>query len=283
MPSLQSLIAGLGRLVPQRLKQAVLGRPGAPSKFANAIHSVLNAVPGPQFTILRCGGVLEDYRMKLDWQKHRSLVYGNWEPEVVEAIVREVEPGGFVLDIGAHIGFYSLLLSKKVGPHGRVVAFEPFPANFDVLEENLRLNQCKQVLAVKKAVMDCSCELKVSVPAGEPLPGVFSVVGSEGADQVLIEAVSLDDFLSTNGLPVAFIKIDVEGAEEQVLRGAKKTLASFHPTVLLEVHHGPFPPEQHPAIALLSAQDYSLTWIDRLDYTSHVLAKWKESVCKGES
>ena len=213
--------------------------------------------------------------MKLDWQRHRSLAYGTWEPQVVDTIIREVKPGSFALDIGAHIGFYSLLLSKQVGPHGRVVAFEPFPPNFEVLQENLQLNGCKQALAIKKAVMDCSSELVVSVPDDEPLPGAFSVVGTGGPRQIAIEAVSLDHFLSDNSEPVAFIKLDVEGAEERVLRGAGKTITSFHPTILLEVHHGPFPPEQHPAVAILQAHGYSLTWIDRLDYTSHLLAKGK--------
>ncbi|MGC2280676.1 MAG: hypothetical protein WA603_11710, partial [Candidatus Acidiferrales bacterium] len=75
--------------------------------------------------------------MRVDWQIHRSFAYGTWEPEVVQAVQQEVTAGMNVLDLGAQSGFYTLLLSRLVGPEGRVFAFEPLPANFRLLDENV--------------------------------------------------------------------------------------------------------------------------------------------------
>jgi tRNA A58 N-methylase Trm61 len=71
--------------------------------------------------------------MRVDWQIHRSFVYGSWEPEVVGMIKQQVTAGMRVLDLGAQSGFYSLLFSKLVGPQGSVIAFEPLPANYRLL------------------------------------------------------------------------------------------------------------------------------------------------------
>jgi hypothetical protein len=70
-------------------------------------------------------GALKGYRMSIDWNRFRSFVYGTWEPEVLGAVTATVKPCMTVIDIGAHIGYYTLLFVKFVGPNGRVVAFEP--------------------------------------------------------------------------------------------------------------------------------------------------------------
>ena len=81
----------------------------------------------------------------MDWQLHRSFAYGSWEPEVVGSIQKHAMPRTRVLDIGAQSGFYSLLLSRLVGPNGMVFAFEPLPASFRILEENMRMNKIQNV------------------------------------------------------------------------------------------------------------------------------------------
>ena len=67
--------------------------------------------------------------MRVDWQIHRAFIYDSWEPEVTQVLDRIVAPGMTVADIGAQSGFYTLLLSKRVGAKGQVIAFEPLPAN----------------------------------------------------------------------------------------------------------------------------------------------------------
>ncbi|MGH9708781.1 MAG: FkbM family methyltransferase, partial [Candidatus Acidiferrales bacterium] len=132
--------------------------------MANAIHSLLNRLPAERYPILECGGALKGFRMRLDWQIHRSFAYGSWEPEVVDAIERNVTRGMTAIDIGAHGGFYSLLFSKTVGPGGRVFAFEPLPANSRVLEENILLNDIHNIFPRHEAVADITGELTFQFP-----------------------------------------------------------------------------------------------------------------------
>src|ERR1700693_4814070 len=114
MMTVQRLLTTMAECVPQSVKIALRGNRGAPSRLANAIHSILNCAPGERYPVLKCAGVLDSYRMKVDWTKHRSFVYGTWEPEAVAVVTENVKPGMVALDIGAQSGFYALMLSKLV-------------------------------------------------------------------------------------------------------------------------------------------------------------------------
>jgi FkbM family methyltransferase len=214
--------------------------------------------------------------MKIDWYQWRSFLYGTWEPEVVKALTEAVQPGSCALDIGAHIGFYTLVLSKLVGPKGVVISFEMMSETFQVLAENIRLNQCGQVRTINKALMDRSCELRVAVSSPDLLPGTASVVNGGTSDTLNVQAVSLDDFMRDRPERVDFMKIDVEGAESLVLQGAKTTIETTHPKMLIEIHQfDASPPEQSPALRQLYDWGYRTRWIERNPLTSHVLATWE--------
>jgi FkbM family methyltransferase len=214
--------------------------------------------------------------MKIDWYQWRSFLYGTWEPEVVKTLTEAVQPGSCAVDIGAHIGFYTLVLSRLVGAKGTVISFEPMPETFNVLVENIRLNQCGQVQTINKAVMDRSCELRVGVSSQDPLPGSASVISGSASDTLNVQAVSLDDFMQEQPEKADFIKMDVEGAESLVLVGAKRTVEATHPNMLIEIHHfDGSPPERSPALRQLCDWGYRTRWIDRNPLTSHVLATWE--------
>ena len=127
--------------VPRSVKTALRGQHGSPHWLANRIHDFLNRLPVDRYPVLACAGRLKGYQMRVDWQIHRAFVYDSWEPEVTQAIDRTVKPGMIVVDIGAQSGFYTLLLSKRVGLNGKVIAFEPLPANYRLLDENLAPEQ----------------------------------------------------------------------------------------------------------------------------------------------
>jgi len=273
----ERLIAGLIARLPERSKQILLGSPERPSWFANTVHSVMNLLPLRRFPVLQCGGVLKGYRMKIDWNRHRSFVYGTWEPEVVKALSEVVSPGDVTLDIGAHIGFYSLLLARLVGPTGQVIAFEPLPGNFKILAENVELNHCSQVRAINKAVLRRKSTMAITIPHDQPLPGSVSLFTDYGGQTVVVEAVSLDEFVREARVPVNFIKMDVEGAEELVLHGGWRTIESHHPTLMIEIHHSNCEREKHPAVGLLQERRYEVQWVNRWPLTSHLLAKWRGS------
>lgn len=275
--TLQEMISTMAAWVPQRVKVALRGKRSSPSGFANAIHSMLNRLPAERYPILPCGGVLKGFRMRVDWKLHRAFAYGSWETEVVEVIQQNVARGMTVLDIGAQSGFYSLLLSKLVGPGGKVVAFEPLPANFRLLEENIRLNDLTNVTVRHEAVVERSGGMNFEFPLNEPGLIAGPVLPGDSQGSFAVEGIALDDCFSENRLPIHFIKMDVEGAELEVLRGALKVLNAFHPNMVIELHNMEKYAGPHPAAALVQELGYEIRWVGEIASTAHVLAQWMPS------
>lgn len=272
---LQRIIATIMRSVPPKARIALRGRRSAPRGFANSIHSVLNHLPGERYPVLECAGPLDGYRMRLDWKKDRSFAYGTWEPEVVRAISGSVLPGMTAFDLGAHGGFFTLLLSKAVGRKGKVIAFEPLPANFRVLEENVRLNSTENVTVERQAVTSQTGQFRLDVPALESslLAGPYQDDDERG--RTLVAATSLDEYVFQKEIRVDFIKIDVEGAEDDVLRGARRTLETFHPMMVIELHNLENEYGRHPAVADLPKLGYELQRLSEALYTTHMFARWQ--------
>ena len=272
--TVEKIISRVAEFIPLRIKLALRGDRAAPSRLANTIHSFLNRLATERYPILPCGGVLKGFRMRVDWQLHRSFAYGSWEPEVVRSIQDHVHSGTRVLDIGAQSGFYSLLLSRLVGPAGTVFAFEPLPANFRILEENLRLNSIQNVMIRREAVSDFSGNISFDFPREEVSLIAGPLLPSDNLGTFQVPAISLDEFVRQTGGPIHFIKMDVEGAETAVLRGAVQTLKAFHPSMVVELHHDLPQDGLHPAITLLQELGYQIEWLNEVAYRSHIFARW---------
>jgi FkbM family methyltransferase len=272
MSNLRKIAATVVNSLPQGVQISLRGKRGAPSRLANWVHIVLNRLPGQRYMILDCSEPLEGYRMRLDWKKDRSLAYGTWEPEVVQATSKSVLPGMTALDIGAYAGFFTLLLSKLVGSKGKVVSFEPLPANFRVLEENLKLNSIQNVVLEKQAVSSNPGQISLEVPSLESslLAGPFEDDDERGS--MLVPSTSLDDYVFRNEMRVDFIKIDVEGFEDEVLIGAERTLDTFHPIMIIELHNLDNERGVHPAVDDLKKFGYRLRGLSDALYTTHMLA-----------
>ena len=272
--TVEKIISRVAEFIPLRIKLALRGDRAAPSRLANTIHSFLNRLATERYPILPCGGVLKGFRMRVDWQLHRSFAYGSWEPEVVRSIQDHVHSGTRVLDIGAQSGFYSLLLSRLVGPEGTVFAFEPLPANFRILEENLRLNSIQNVMIRREAVSDFSGNISFDFPREEVSLIAGPLLPSDNLGTFQVPAISLDEFVRQTGGPIHFIKMDVEGAETAVLRGAVQTLKAFHPSMVVELHYDLPQDGLHPAITLLQELGYQIEWLNEVAYRSHIFARW---------
>jgi FkbM family methyltransferase len=272
--AIQKIITRTSRLFPQSLKMALRGKRGSPNRLANLVHSLLNRISTNRYPILPCEGVLAGYRMRIDWQIHRGFVYGSWEPEVVEIVKQQVISGMTVLDLGAQSGFYSLLLSKLVGRQGNVIAFEPLPANYRLLEENLKLNAITNVTVERSAVAERSGEIDFAFPINEPSLVAGPVLESDNRGTFSVSSVSIDDFFLERRLPVHFIKMDVEGAEVSVLRGAKRTLEEFHPILAIELHSVG---QKSPSFSIplqLQEMGYQVRWLTEEPSNCHILATW---------
>jgi len=124
---LENVIPRLLGWVPISWRRALIGRPDKPSRVATFAHDLLNRMPPGESQVYDCQGALEGYRMSIDWNRFRSFVYSTWEPDVLRAVTATVKPGMTVIDIGAHIGYYTLLFAKCVGPSGRVLLLSRCP------------------------------------------------------------------------------------------------------------------------------------------------------------
>jgi FkbM family methyltransferase len=152
-----------------------------------------------------------------------------------QVLVREiVRPGSVVYDLGAHVGFFTLLFSRLAGPGGRVVAFEPAPRNLRYLRDHLRQNRIGNVTVVEAAVSNSAGEIHFDPEPANP-KGFQGHVAEEGA--LTVRSVRLDDLVRQGTIPPPdYIKIDVEGAEAEVLRGAAELLRESRPTLFLATH-----------------------------------------------
>jgi FkbM family methyltransferase len=166
-------------------------------------------------------------------------MHGGFEPAERAFVSRFLRAGMTVLDIGAHHGLYTLLASKRVGPNGRVFAFEPSPREREALQWNVRLNRCKNVVIERLALGKEEGEGRLYVVQGHET-GCNSLKPPAVSDitwAVPVRVSSLDQWLATHKVGnVDFIKLDVEGGELSVLQGAQKLLESApRPVILAEV------------------------------------------------
>lgn len=205
------------------------------------LRQLLNrAAPQGVRVVEVAGGPLRGARLGLDLKSEKDHWLGTYEPVVQAAIERLVRPGQVAYDIGANIGYTTLLLAEAVRPGGRVVAFEPLPANFERLTENLALNPHGEwVEAVHAAVGEQEGQAQFLVHSSAAM-GKLS--GSSGRDikyerEITVGIVTIDDFVLTRGSRAPdLVKVDVEGGERAVLAGMQEVLRRHRPTVLLELH-----------------------------------------------
>lgn len=187
-------------------------------------------------------GRMQGARINLGGSYLRYLK-GDAEPEVQQALAELVKPGQTVYDVGANIGFFTILCSRLVGPQGRVYAFEPIPQNLATLRHNVALNGLGNVTIVEKALSSSTGTAEMFVSPWS----AFHSLNVEGATkqedhgpdvgEVTVQTVTLDEFLRGEGVRAPdLVKIDVEGAELIVLAGMRETLRSVKPLLLCELH-----------------------------------------------
>jgi FkbM family methyltransferase len=166
---------------------------------------------------------------------------GVWEPHVTAMVSRLLSPGDVCVDVGAHIGYYTVLAARLVGPGGRVYALEPSPAVNAALRANVVLNSATQVttLRVAAGASDGRAEL-VAPPSGNSGQASTRIVASSGSDlrpdEVRVQPVAsvVDE---SNVRRLRLVKIDVEGYEAEVLEGMESLfVGGARPAVIVEVH-----------------------------------------------
>ncbi len=156
---------------------------------------------------------------------------GSYEYATRRVFEETITPGSIVYDVGAHVGYYTLLASELVGEDGHVYAFEPHPKNIIYLHQHLAMNAIKNTTVFEGAVADRSGEAQFKFGPSRSM-GKISDQG-----ETRVKLFSLDELIAEGKIePPKFIKIDVEGAELEVLHGASNCLRTHHPMLFLETH-----------------------------------------------
>jgi FkbM family methyltransferase len=163
------------------------------------------------------------------------------EDEIIEKFCPE--QGSVVIDVGAHLGRYTIIASKRVGPNGKVIAIEADPGNFNILKRNIKLNKLNNIISLNFAAYSKEAKLKLHLRNEGLSNTMYSTVMSnrfETGRFMEVKANTLDDLLELKGIhpeQINWIKIDVEGAELEVLKGASHILSiSNNISLLIETH-----------------------------------------------
>jgi FkbM family methyltransferase len=164
------------------------------------------------------------------------LVLGSWETTETDWFLRIVKPGDTVVDAGANIGYYTVIGSRLVGDKGKVYAFEPEPANFALLQKNVRLNGLTNVVLEQKALSNRKGTLQLFI--AEQNKGDHRIYQPEGESRasVEVEAVRLDEYFEDHPRGIDVLKTDTQGAEGLILEGMTGLLQgrTDGPTIFME-------------------------------------------------
>jgi FkbM family methyltransferase len=164
----------------------------------------------------------------------KAMICGTYEIGTTRLLMRELQPGMVFLDVGAHVGYYTCLAARLVGPEGRVIALEPHPGNALALKQNVAINNYRHVTVIEKAASDRTRRERLFVNQNSGHHSFYPFEPGRENDFVEVEASRLDDVLAALGVGrVHMMKVDVEGAEGRVLSGMTKTLTPRNPPKII--------------------------------------------------
>lgn len=193
---------------------------------------------------------------------------GSYELQKRMAFEREIVPDSVIFDIGANVGYFSLLAAVLAGSEGKVYAFEPLPRNVRYLRQHVALNHLEnRIEVVEAAVSDREGEAHFDL-------GPSTAMGHlADSGEITVQMVVLDDLLEKGELrPPDYMKVDVEGAEFEVLSGAHHIIENHRPVLFMDTHNR----QAHEStVKFLAEADYQFTILD-----GKPLAESKEFIAK---
>lgn len=252
--------------------------------LAKPIRKALNAAAPDGLTQVQiAAGPARGLHMMLDLHAEKDYWLGTYEPDLRQAAEKWINTGDVVYDVGANIGYISLLCANLVGERGKVFAFEALPSNIARLTTNVDLNGMSDRIIITHAAV-----------TGRDAPVTFythhsgamgKAAGSAGRDEeyqdsITVDGLSLDHFVFTRkNPPPALIKMDIEGGEGNALKGAERVLSKHQPIFLIELH-GEVAARQ--VWDLLARHQYHIHTlrngyprirnVDRLDWKAYIVA-----------
>jgi FkbM family methyltransferase len=197
------------------------------------LRSPLTYFPDAKVLIHTVDGQRLILDMRESFMALHLIEHGEWEAPVRDQMRRILPPGGVFVDVGANIGAHSLFAASLVGPTGRIVALEPHPITRDILRENVEINGLVGRVEVVAAAAGAESGQGIDFQYFPRHPAMSGfAIGTErlqdfpgGGETISVAVTTLDELRARNGLRVDLLKIDVEGFELAVLRGAARLLA----------------------------------------------------------
>lgn len=228
--------------------------------LARAIRRALNtAAPAGKSEVQIAAGLLAGCRMALDLHSEKDYWLGTYEPDLQRAAQTHMRAGMSVADVGANIGYISLMAARLVGEGGCVFAFEALPDNISRLEENVSLNSLNsRVKIIHAAVTEKVGQTEFLTHSSGAMGKTEGSAGRDSAynQRLRVPALTLDHFFFGQGHPPPqVVKMDIEGGEGLALAGMTRLLSQTRPVLLIELHG-----EQaaHQVWELLTAHAYRL-------------------------
>jgi FkbM family methyltransferase len=283
------LAALASRILPVSIKESIYRI----KPLAGLVRRTLNrAAPSELSQVKIAAGNLAGFTFELNLLTEKDYWLGTYEVELQQAVSDLLKPGMCIYDVGANIGYVTLLLARAAGESGKVVAFEALPANVARLERNIDLNHlCERVTVVPAAVVDQAGPVRFLV---HPSTSMGKAVGSAGREkmddylkEIEVPGLALDGYVFEHGLrpyppkrrPQA-IKMDIEGGEVLAIKGMERILQEVRPLLLVELHgheaaravweglmpHGYTVHRMQPGYPQVSS-------VDQLDWKAYIIAK----------
>lgn len=198
-----------------------------------------------------------------DLVQQTILLEGAWDPALSKFIEATLSPGDVFVDVGAHVGYFTLLAARRVAASGAVLSIEPNPFAFEQLERNVQRSQLRNVFVEHTACGESRAvvPLYLHAESNSSMASLFSGKASS-AGAVEVPCMTLDHLCEARRLQrVTLVKIDVEGAELFVLRGMKGVMKQMRPVIVIELHPNLLEDvgtPMHEVLTLLKDLDYVL-------------------------
>ena len=173
--------------------------------------------------------------------RYINYFWSSYEQDNFEFLKEKCKPNDVIIDIGAHIGLFSCIAAKCIGPTGKVYSFEPTPVTYEVLNKTIKINKLENIIEPYDeavGIKEGKTVFYISELAGDNANSLVNYVDSRGALKGIdVKVTSVDNFVNKRKIgKVNFIKVDVEGAEYDTIRGAENTLKNLRPFCILAIH-----------------------------------------------
>ena len=161
-------------------------------------------------------------------------IFKIYEPNQTKIVKKYVHEGDVVIDVGAHVGYYTLLMAQLVGKNGKVYSFEPDPVNFELLKKSVEINGFENVVLIQKAVSDTTEKIKLFLGDNDSaINRIYDAKLGDAKKSIDVESVTIDEYFKENDKLFNIIKIDSEGSEAKIINGMEKFLTKNRKLIMM--------------------------------------------------